>query len=209
MKKIASISVIALLLFASCNNTKLLSSWKSPDATTEKYNKVLVLGLTGSKDRELRESVENAVAKKLQDQGLNVETSTHQYGPKSFRTMSEEQAVKMVNDNGFDAVMVVALLDKKQERNYTPGYTTSTPYAVVRNRWYGGYSVLYDRVYNPGYYSSTTDYVLEASFYKTKGDRLIYSAQTKSFDPNSAGDLANEFSKTIVSDMRDKGVISK
>lgn len=209
MKRIFLIGVVALLVATSCNNTKLLSSWKAPNASMDKYNKILVVGMTGGKDRELRQPIEDAVAKRLQAEGINGETSTQQYGPKSFRTMSEEQAVKMVNDNGYDGVMVIALLDKNQERNYTPGYTTSTPYAVIRNRWYGGYSVLYDRVYNPGYYNTTTDYVLEASFYKTKGDKLIYSAQTKSFDPNSSADLAVDFSKTVVKDMFDKGVISK
>jgi hypothetical protein len=209
MKNMILGCIVILLTITSCNNTQLLSSWKSPDDQGEKYNKVLVVALTGTKDGELRQPIESAVAKKLQDEGITVETATQQYGPKSFRTMSEDQAVKMVNDNGFDAVMIVALLDKNKERNYTPGYISSTPYAVIRNRWYGGYSVLYDRVYNPGYYTTTTDYTLEASFYKTKGDQLVYSAQAKSFDPNSSTDLAGDFSKTVVQDMIDKGVINK
>ena len=211
MKKITLFAAIALFTGVSCNNTQVISSWKAPNQTKpiEKYNKILVVGLTGSKDRELRENIENAVAKKLQDNGINVETSTHAYGPKSFRTMNEEAAIKMVNDNGFDGVVIVALLDKKQESSYTPGYATSSPYAVVRNRWYGNYSVLYDRVYNPGYYTTTTDYTLEANLYRTKGDKLLYSAQTKSFDPNSSSDLASNFSKTLVQDMINKGVITK
>jgi hypothetical protein len=209
MKKIILSGIVLLFAATSCNNTQLLSSWKSPDTQGEHYNKILVVGLTGSKDGELKQPIENAVAKRLQDKGISVETATQQYGPKSFRTMSEEEAVKMVNENGFDGVIVVALLDKNQERNYTPGYTTSTPYAVVRNRWYRGYSVLYDRVYTPGYYTTTTDYTLEASFYKTRGDKLIYSAQAKSFDPSSSSDLAGDFSKTVVQDMIDKGVINK
>jgi hypothetical protein len=209
MKKI--LALILLITGVSCNNTQLISSWKAPAATKsmEKYNKILVLGLTGNKDRELRETIENSVAKRLQDKGINVETSTRQYGPKSFRTLDEDAAVKMVNDNGFDGVVIITLLDKNQERSYTPGYVSSTPYAVVRNRWYGNYSVLYDRVYNPGYYSTTTNYTLEADLYRTKGDKLLYSAQAKSFDPNSAADLAGGFSKTLVQDMIDKGVITK
>jgi hypothetical protein len=209
MKRILFFGTVALMMITSCNSTQLISSWKAPDATIGKYNKILVLGMTGAKSRELREKIENALAKKLQDNGLSASTSTEQYGPRSFRTMSEEDAVKMVNDNGFDGVMVVALLDKKQESNYTPGYISNTPYAVVRNHWYGHYTTLYDRVYDPGYYTTTTDYTLEANFYRTKGDKLLYSAEAKSFDPNSATDLAGDFSKTVVKDMIDKGVISK
>ena len=197
------------MLVISCNNTKLISSWKAPDATAASYSKVLVVGLTGSKDVEIRQSVEDAVAKKLQDYGLTAVTATQQYGPKSFRTMDEEKVVKMVNDNGFDGVLVIALLDMDKERDYTPGYTTTSPYAVIRNRWYGGYSVLYDRVYTPGYYTTSTNYTLEANFYNTRGDKLIYSARTKSFDPNSAGDLAGDFSRTVIKDMEEKGLVSK
>jgi len=209
MKKIFFVASVAAILVIACNNTKLISSWKAPDATAEKYSKVLVVGLTGSKDAEIREPVENAVAIKLQAHGLNAVSASQQYGPKSFRTMSEDQAVKMVNDNGFDGVLVIALLDKDKERDYTPGYVTSTPYAVVRNRWYGYYTVLYDRMYTPGYYTESTNYTLEANFYNTRGDKLIYSARTRSFDPNSAGDLAGDFSTTVIKDMEEKGLVSK
>ncbi len=209
MKKIFCLGAVTVMMITSCNNTQLITSWKAPEAPVDSYNKILVIGMMGNKDRELRESVENALATRLQNEGMNVVTATQQYGPKSFRSMSEEDAVKTVNDNGFDAVMVIALLDKNQESRYTPGYISSTPYAVVRNRWYGNYTVLYDRVYNPGYYTTTTDYTLEADFYKTRGDQLIYSAQARSFDPNSSEALAGDFSKTVVKDMIDKGIISR
>ncbi len=209
MKKIFCLGIVTLMMVSSCSNTQLITSWKAPEATVDSYNKILVIGMMGNRDRELRESIENSIASRLQNEGLNVVTATQQFGPKSFRTMSEDEAVRMVNDNGFDAVMVVALLDKNQESRYTPGYISSTPYAVVRNRWYGNYTVLYDRVYNPGYYTTTTDYTLEADFYHTRGDRLIYSAQAKSFDPNSSEDLAGDFSKTVVKDMIDKGIINR
>ncbi len=209
MKRLLFISSVAIMLFISCNSTHLISSWKAPDATSATYSKVLVVGLTGSKDADIRESVENAVAKRLMDYGVSAVGATQQYGPKSFKTMNEETAVKMVNDNGFDGVLVIALLDKDKERDYTPGYTTTSPYAIIRNRWYGGYSVLYDRVYTPGYYTTSTNYTLEANFYNTRGDKLIYSARTKSFDPNSAGDLAGDFSRTVIKDMEEKGLVKR
>jgi len=208
MKKIFCLGAVTMMMISSCSNTQLITSWKAPEATVQRYDKILVVALTGSRDRELRESIENSIATRLQNEGMNVATATQQYGPRSFRTMSEEEAVRTVNDNGFDAVMVVSLLDKQQESSYTPGYVSSTPYAVVRNRWYGGYRVIYDRVYTPGYYTTTTDYTLEADFYQTRGDMLIYSAQAKSFDPNSSEDLAGDFSRTLVKDMVGKGIIS-
>jgi hypothetical protein len=207
MKRIILLAATAICLF-SCSSTKLISSWKASGASVNKYDKVLVIAITGSKDREIRQSVEQAMAQRLQEAGITAVTAMDQYGPKKFDKMSEDAAVKMVNDNGFDAVMVIGLVDKSNERNYTPGYATNTPIAVVRGRWYPYYSVLYDRTYTPGYYTTSTNYTLEANFYATKGDKLEYSAQAKSFDPGSASTLASDFSKTVVEDMKKKAVVA-
>jgi hypothetical protein len=109
---------------------------------------------------------------------------------------------------GFDAVMILALLDKNQEQNYTPARVTHTPYAVIRSRWTRNYRVLYDRVYTPGYYTTTTSYELEANFYEVEANDLLYSAQAQSFDPGSAAGLSGDFSKSIVDDMIKKGLIT-
>lgn len=208
MKKILLSAATAIVLF-SCSSTKLISSWKAKDASVNKYDKVLVIAITGSKDREIRQSVEQAMAQRLQEAGITAVTAMDQYGPKKFDKLSEEAAVKMVSDNGFDAVMVIALVDKNNQRNYTPAYTTNTPVAVMRGgRWYPYYSVLYDRTYTPGYYTTSTNYTLEANFYATKGDKLEYSAQAKSFDPGSASTLASDFSKTVIEDMKKKAVVA-
>jgi hypothetical protein len=207
MQKIIFFMTIAVCIL-SCNSTKLISSWKSNDAYVSKYSKVLVIAITGAKDREIRQSVEEAMAQRLNEAGIPAVTAMNQYGPRKFEKMTEATAVKMVNENGFDAVMVVALVNKERQRNYTPGYTTRTPIAVVRGRWYPYYSVIYDRAYEPGYYTTSTDYTLEANFYATKGDKLEYSAQAKSFDPGSASTLASEFSKTVIEDMKKKAIVA-
>lgn len=205
--KTVLISLFAVALL-SCSNTQLLSSWKASDVMINKYNKVLVLALMGDKDRNLKETLETYVSDKLKNEGIDAATASQQYGPRAFKKMDQEEAVKTVNDNGFDGVMVIALVDKTKDRNYTPGTVTNTPYAIVRNRWYNRYVVLYDQVYNPGYYSTATNYILEANFYNTKEDKLAYSAQTKTVDPSSAANLADNFGKTILKDILNKKIVA-
>jgi hypothetical protein len=210
MKKyLAFIFAISSVLIIACSSTKLISSWSLPGATAHKYNKVLVIGLTGAKDREIRESVENAVAKKINEYNINAITATSKYGSRTFQSMSDEDAAKLVKDDGFDGIIMLALLDKNQEENYTPGKISRTPYAIVRSRWTRNYRVLYDRVYTPGYYTTSTSYELEANFYDADKNELQYSAQARSFDPGSAATLSSDFSKAIIDDMVNKGLIVK
>ena len=206
----AIIALVALLaIFTSCNTARLASSWSLPGASAHQYKKVLVIGITGAKDREIRDNVENAVAKKLMEYGINAQTAGSKYGPRTFQDVSDDEATKLVKDDGFDAVLILALLDKNKEEYYTSGTITRTPYAVVRSRWTKNYHVLYSRIYTPGYYTTSTSYELEANFYNSDQNELQYSAQVKSFDPGSAAALSADFSQSIIKDMVKKGLIMK
>jgi hypothetical protein len=201
--------IFAALVINACTSTKIISSWKPADASPQKFQKMLVIGMMGARDQEIRQQVEEAMVQQLQANGINAVAATKQYGPRTFRNMTEEQAVKMVNSDNFDGVMVIELIDKQKEKNYIPGYVNYTPFGIVGGRWWPHYMVLYDRIYSPGYYTTSTTYSLEVNLYDTKKDMLEYSAQAKSFDPGSAAALAKDFSKTVVDDMLKKGVVMK
>jgi hypothetical protein len=114
-KHLVLIFAVCSALLISCNSTRITSPWSLPGANAHKYNKVLVIGMTGSRDRELREHIENAVAKEFNTYNINAVTASSKYGRKTFRNMSDNDAAKMVKDDGFDGFVMLALLDKKQE----------------------------------------------------------------------------------------------
>jgi hypothetical protein len=62
-------------------------------------------------------------------------------------------------------------------------------------------------MYMPGRFETTTNWVLEADIFTINDDRLIYSAQTRSYDPNTARALADGFARAIVVELRTKGII--
>ncbi|HVI47904.1 MAG TPA: hypothetical protein VM802_23755 [Chitinophaga sp.] len=200
------IALFSLFLF-SCSSTQLVTSWKAPDATVRKFNKILVAGLMGAKDRELRENVEAAMVQNLKAKGINAISAYTTYGPKAFEGLTDKEAAKKISADGFDGAFTIALLDRSKERNYTPGSVYYTPYATYYSRYWHHYFTLYDRIYNPGYYTTSTNYILEANFFNLGNDELEYSAQTKSFDPSSTKSLAGDFTKTLIDDMIKKGVI--
>lgn len=204
---IAVIALTAVAATTSCSSTELLSSWKSQNANLQKYNKVLVVGLTGDKDRQIRDNVESSMVTALKNNGIDAIAASENYGPKAFEKMNDAQVVSQIKADGYDGVMILALLDKEKEKYYTPGRVSYTPYFTYYSRYWRQWRTMYDRVYEPGYYTNTTNFTLEANLYNVSLDKLEYSAQAKSFDPNNAGSLASSFTKTVVADMVKKGVI--
>jgi len=202
---IGFVSILMLFLLQSCGSTRLVSSWTAPGTTTQHFNKVLVVGLMGSKDRMLRENVEKIIVQQLRSKGINAGSAFEEYGPKTFEEKNEASAIKELRDKGYDGAITVALLDKKKERNYNPDgvgfYPMPYPY-----RFWGYYSHIYGRIYEPGYYTVTNSFMLEASLYDLTNDKLLYSAQTRSVNPASPQSLASEFSSKIFENMNKSGI---
>jgi hypothetical protein len=196
--------LLFVILLNACNSTKIISSWADPQGTIDKSKKVLVIGLMGAKDRSLKENVENVTVQNLQAHGINAGSALAEYGPKAFEGLSEAQALMKIRNKGYDGTFTIALLDKTKEKSYNPG---SMMYWPRTYRFWGYYHTMYTRVYEPGYYTVTNKFILEANFYSLDSEKLIYSVQTKSLDPSSPQALATDFNKRLFEDMIKKGVI--
>jgi hypothetical protein len=69
------------------------------------------------------------------------------------------------------------------------------------------YGIMYERIYSPGYYESTTKYFWESNIYDLKTKQLLYSVQTESFDPDDATALAHRYGKVIINDMKKNNIL--
>lgn len=164
--------------------------------------------MMGNKNRDLRENLEASIVQELQMKGLNATPATRVFGPKGFRGLSEEQTTQKVKAEGYTAVMIVSIVDREKEQVYNQGVMYSRPVVVGYSRYYRRYIYVYDQVYSPGYYTTSSKYLLQAEIYSVTSNELIYSGQTQSYDPNSIATLSDEFSKTIVKDLINKGLIT-
>lgn len=210
MKKIPWIALILLLVAAGCTTSRITTSWKAENTVAKKYNKIMVMGLIRETDRSIEENMENHFVDDLKGMGYNAVSSLQEYGPKAFDNMSEEMAVSKLKNSGVDAVITIVLLDKQKERKYIPGnYFYYSPYYSYHNRFWGYRTVLYSRIYEPGYYVTNTKYFWESNLYEMDSQKLVYSAQSQSFDPGSSESLGHEYGQILVNDMVKKNVISK
>jgi len=209
MKKILISGTMALLLIA-CSSTRITSSWKADNIQAKQYKKILVLGLINEPDRTVRENMEEQLVSGLKDMGYDAVCSCDEFGPKSFESMKEEDALAKLGNSGIDAVLTIVLLDKDKERYYVPGRVSYTPYNVYHRRFFGYYSTMYRRVYSPGYYVTDTKYFWESNFYNlSDGQELLYSVQSQSFEPGSAKSLAHEYGQMIIKDIVKNNVLTK
>ncbi len=206
MKQVYKIAFVALFFIVGCNTSKITSSWKAENVQPREYKKILVLGLINEPDRTVREQMEEHIMGDLRDLGYDAVCSCDEFNPKAFENMKEQEALAKLNNSGIDAVLTVVLLDMQKESHYEPGRVSGgvyhAPYGDHPNRFWGYYNNMYGRVYSKGYYVTNTKYFWESNFYDlSNGTALLYSVQSRSFDPSSVGSLSHEYGQMIVKDM--------
>jgi hypothetical protein len=203
------IPAFGLIFLFSCTSTQVVSSYKDESAPAKQYKKILVLGLFQQKERSVKQETEKELADRLTGLGYTAITAMDEYGPKAFEKIAEDQITEKVKADGYDAVITTAVLDTKKEERYQPGNVRYQPVGVYYNRFGRYYSTVYNKIYDPGYYTESTNYFLETNMYDVKSGNLVYSVQTKAFDPSSTKNMAGDNSKTIVKDMTEKGILIK
>lgn len=201
-----SVALLLTLLLFSCSSTKITSSWKAENVTTKPYRHIMVWGILKEEDRLLREKMEMHIVNDLKSMGYDAFSSMSIYGAKAFSRLSSTEIVEQFNHSGVDAVVTIVLLKKEKETIYVPAgveFNPVNPFYQIDKYYFS----IFDKIYTPGYYTTTTKYFWESNLYEVKGDKLVYSVQSKSFDPSSTETLAHENGVSILKDMLKKKVI--
>jgi len=209
MKTLIAAAAIAVTgMLAACSSTKVTSSWKADDASKLNYRQVLVVGIMPDKDRSIRMNMENELADELRTSGLNAIAASAVFGPKELNNMTEQRVLRTLRNKGYDAVMTIVMLDKAKERNYVPGNVSYQPIGGYYSRFWGYYRTMWGRVYEPGYYTTSTNYFWESNLYSVNDNKMLYSVQSKSFDP-SEGNIGKDYARQITRDMLKQGILVK
>lgn len=209
MKQLIKLAVLFIFLLPGCNSTRITSSWNTDSVRPYAFKKIMVLGLIPDYDRALRESMEQHMVFELRNLGYDATCSCDEYNPKTFENMNETTALAQLKNAGVDAVLTVVLLDKQKERYYVPGRVQYTPYFQYYNRFWGYSRTMYGRIYTDGYYTTDTKYFWESNLYSMEKGDLLYSAQSRSFDPSSREQMGNEYAKLITANMVSRNVLGQ
>jgi hypothetical protein len=184
---------LCLLLVAACSTTQLLSVYQAPGAAGP-YRKLLIVGLGASEGG--RAAFENAVADRLAAQRVLAVASGNLIA--SAEDLSRDAVRGWVETDGYDAVLVTRLVDVKKESSYRPPTYTD---------FYGYWGYYGSYVTSPGYVVETTTLLIESTLFDAGTGRVVYSAQSESFQPSSRQEVIDELVPLLTGDLTKRGLL--
>ena len=187
MNKLLWLFCCSALVLVACAKTDndVVSVWKD-ETRTGKVNKVFVLAIV--KEPAYRRSVEYGIVDQLNATNLRAIPTLDSFPV--IEEIDKAAALKMAQEFGIDAVLLVRLVDRKSETVYIGG--PSHYNSFYGNRYAGGWHNYYGAGYNhfmaPGY--ATVNYIstVETAIYDIAADKLLWSTitETKGNVPDEA-----------------------
>lgn len=199
--------LITTLLIGCIPSTVITASWKTSAPIEKKYTRILVAALTSN--TIAKETVENEVATALSS-SATVLKSIVELPPDITNSDTNKVAImNRVKDKNIDAILTVSLINKETETRYIPGQSPYDPlngFAYYDSFW-GYYTHWYPYTYSQGYYIQEKVYFIETNIYDVPTGKLIWSAQSKTYDPLSLKTFAKEFATTISAKLKKDGIM--
>src|SRR4249920_1604980 len=206
--KIAVCSVVlgAAALAAGCITnpvTSLEVSWVSPQLPQAPFRKLLII--TVASDEFVQIAFQDQMAAQLKERGINA-VASHRYFTR-YTAAERARFKQSIDDSDADAVLLARVTNTDEGVTHSADTvigTNGVPYAGATGIYgvYAGYSY-------PGYVQGR-DYTVktvtaEASIFAEKGEKLIWSARTKTINAQrakSGADAATQYIPVILEAMK-------
>jgi hypothetical protein len=191
-----------ILLLTGCATTEVISTWKD-DSQVHKFKKIYVLAVV--KEPGFRRMVEYRLLNFLRKAGVDAHATIDTF-PNADK-IDKTAAASFIKKNAIDGVMVVRLVDKRNETVYTPGETfVSGGYGNRYNRgWYGYYGGGYQVMSTPGYTTEFLISTVESAIFSTDGNKRVWSTLTETSE-TSVVKAIESYSDVIDTQLKSSGL---
>jgi hypothetical protein len=196
LRRVIALGFSAVLAAACGPTTTIDQVWQSGVATTEPpLEKVATLFI--SDNTTMRHAGEDQLARQLIAQGVQATPGYAIFGDGKVKDL---EAMKVqLRQMGYDGVVTMRIVDREQVVESTP--------ATFDGYWgYWGAGYWGPGVYSPGYVYTETIYRIESAAYSLQSGRLVWSALTKTVDPDSAHDLVEDTTEIIAGQLAKRGL---
>jgi hypothetical protein len=166
-KLVLCLTMAVYLVSCASSNVSVKETWRSPDAPTKSYKKLLVVGITAN--HNLRDSFENIFSETLSDHGVEALPSY-----KLVRDLTQADHIKikeLAEKSGADAVVITHVLSKSEHASYILATGHAEQRTVVETKSAGN--------------SSTTITMSAVGFSPGEMDSEGATLQTRLFDATS------------------------
>ncbi|WP_141107345.1 hypothetical protein [Belliella buryatensis] len=214
MKRTILFSVITLLILStSCApTTQITATWKSEEAKSG-YNSIYIAALT--EDLQIRQNVEHEFASRLQNRNVSTTKSIDNLTPDFFDSgePSKDKILEAIKSTSSEAIMTITLIDIEEEERYIPGGQVGPVFAPMgRFGYYGNFGGYFNHWHgagwNQGYYTTDKKYFMETNLYDSESLKLLWSAQSRTLNPNDISGFAREYVDALKKELRKEGLVN-
>ena len=183
--RILALTIAVVLSVAGCAaSTKIVNQWTSPDYTSPRFKKIMVIGV--SKQASIRRTFEDEFVTKLKAAGVEALPS-YLYIPEDGQ-VDESRLQAAVKQAGADAVIITRLVRVDKKSEVSPGFYRPGPVG-----FYGGYSAAWYGYYEPPRVYQYDVYISETSLYDM--NQLVWAGTAETTD---TGDITKEIQGYVV-----------
>lgn len=189
----------AALMLAACASTSLTNVRIDPAYSGGKLSKIMVVGVSENDNK--RRSFEDDFAAALDKHKVMAKPS-YTLIPAAMEK-SPKAVLAQANGAGMQAVLVTHYKGTKKTQQYVQ---PSAPfYGGYFGRYYGP---VYSYVHQPGYYRTVKFVMLESKLYSLPAGKLIWSADSDTFEPGGMEDLTSGLADAVAGSLQKSGLIN-
>jgi hypothetical protein len=181
-----------LMCGAGCETTTLSTTWKDPAVETLNFQRVVAVVLNSSPGE--RRAQEDTLAANIKQTTV---VPSYQSIPDELLT-DRPKAIEKIVEGGFDAAIVLRLVDTRYETVYVPPSVSSWHHGWG-SHGYEGYDAYH---VNPGYTATDTFIRSEISLYEVPSGKLVWSAASETTNPADARAFAKEVLHAAAKELR-------
>jgi hypothetical protein len=185
------LSVVATAwIAAACAGpqTTIEQQWRTSNPNVGELRNVVTMCIVD--DGTMKRSCEDKLAQKLARTGVR---ATPMYSILSSDEMKDRAAAKLkLVAAGYDGVIAMRLVSRDQELQYVPGT----------------FDYYWGMTYDPGYLYSETVVRIETSAYSLASNQLMWSALSKTVDPDSVREGLDQVTDLAASQLQKERVIA-
>jgi len=196
----------AVAVFSGCSTTTLLTSWNDSTVPGYSLKKPLVVAIV--KTPLVRKKLEDEFVKSFQKIGINALPSYTTFP--ELGDLAPDAVKGRLPSLGRDSILVIRLLDVKQETVHVPARTDVYGGGFARPAYYGSYGGYYANsvsiVSTPAYNYVEKFYVVESNIYDAIEGKLVWTGATETEDTSSIDTAVTDFTKVLMKDIRAKAI---
>lgn len=191
-----------MIMIESCSSSSLVDVWNDPTYNEPPLKKILIISIR--KDPVQRRIWEDAFVSEFSNHGVQATSSYHLYPDLLPDT---NQVIQVVQEKGFDGILVTRLLLDETKTHYVQGYVTTeqiSRYNIFRKR----YDTYYHNVQHPGYVESQIiDRRAIDVWVIREEERMIWSATSNSPERNRVEDVQNDIADLVIPQLVKNSII--